>query len=176
MATVSWGAPTLEFIKLGQGVDPSQASAWASGSNSYVKIKGDILLEDSSQLNTSDGETKTLKNEFGEDVDRKQMPASYDFETSVIKKKGETVVQTAFSPVNGIVDGDWAMRLTPEDWQTTGFAFYKCSISTAKGWNADQGALDIIRVAGLLPDGTSKEICRDYVAASDPNATTQKPD
>ena len=169
MATVSWGAPTLEFIKLGTGVDPSQANAWASGSNSYVKIKGDILLEDSSQLNTSDGETKTLKNEFGEDVDRKQMPASYDFETSVIKKKGETVVTTAFSPVNGVVSGDWAMRLTPEDWQTTGFAFYKCSITTSKSWNADQGALDVIRVAGLVPDGADKEICRDYTATADPN-------
>lgn len=181
MATVSWGAPTLEFIKLkattSNGTttwtDPSVEANWTDDNtknDGYVKIKGDVLLQNSSQLNTSAGETKTLKNEHGEDVDRKQMPASYDFETSVIKKKGEAIVSTGFSPVNGVVDGDWAMRLTPEDYQTTGFAFYKCAIATDKGWSSDQGALDILRVSGLLPNGPDKEICRDYVAASDPNA------
>lgn len=160
MATVSWGAPTLEFIKLSSGSVPS--GEWKSQPG-YVKIDGDILLEDSSQLNTTEGETKSLRNEKGEDVDRKQMPASYSFVTSVIKKKGESVVQTGFSPVNGVVSGDWAMRLVPEDPTTTGFIFRKSSIGVSKGWSADQGALDNLTVNGLVPDGEDKEICKDYV-------------
>jgi hypothetical protein len=164
MATVSWGAPTLEFMKLSSSVKVPPAGSW-SGQAGYFQIKGDILLENSSQLNTNEGETKSLRNEKGEDVDRKQMPASYQFQTSVIKKKGETVVSTNLAPVNGVVAGDWAMRLIPEDPETTGFLFRKCSISTNKGWSADQGALDNLNVNGLVPDSTAgdSEICKDYV-------------
>lgn len=164
MATVSWGAPTLEFMKLSSTVKVPPAGAWTAQAG-YFKLEGNVLLEDSSQLNTTDGETKSLRNEKGEDVDRKQMPASYQFQTSVIKKKGETLVQNGLAPINGVVAGDWAMRLIPEDPETTGFVFRKCSIATSKGWNADQGALDNIIVNGLLPDSTAPdaEICKDYV-------------
>lgn len=167
MATVSWGAPTLEFMKLSSTVKVPPAGSWASQTG-YFKLEGNVLLEDSSQLNTTEGEVKSLRNEHGEDVDRKQMPASYQFVTSVIKKKGETLVATGLSPVNGVVAGDWAMRLIPEDAATTGFIFRKCSIGTSKGWNADQGALDNITVNGLLPDSTApdSEICKDYVHGS----------
>ena len=164
MATVSWGAPTLEFMKLSTSVTTPPSGAW-TGQTGYVKIEGTVLLEDSSQLNTTEGENKTLRNEKGENVDSKQMPASYQFQTSVIKKKGETVVATGFAPVNGVVAGDWAMRLIPEDPETTGFIFRKCSIACSKGWNADQGALDNITVNGLVPNAAAgdSEICKDYV-------------
>ena len=164
MATVSWGAPTLEFMKLSSSVKVPPTGSW-TGQNGYFQIKGEVLLEDSSQLNTTEGETKSLRNEKGEDVDRKQMPASYQFQTSVIKKKGESLVQNGLSPVNGVVAGDWAMRLIPEDPATTGFIFRKCSIGTSKGWSADQGALDNLTVNGLVPDSTAgdSEICKDYV-------------
>lgn len=162
MATVSWGAPTLEFIKLNSASAVPPEGEWKEQPG-YVKIDGGVLLEDSSQLNTSEGETKSLRNEKGEDVDRKQMPASYSFVTSVIKKKGETVVQSGFSPVNGVVAGDWAMRLVPEDPETAGFIFRKCSISVSKGWSADQGSLDNLTVNGLVPNGEDAEICKDYI-------------
>ena len=167
MATVSWGAPTLEFMKLSSSVTAPPSGAW-TGQTGYFKLEGNVLLEDSSQLNTTEGETKTLRNEKGENVDSKQMPASYQFTTSVIKKKGETLVATGLAPVNGVVAGDWAMRLIPEDPETTGFIFRKCSISTSKGWNADQGALDNITVNGLVPNSAAgdTEICKDYVHGS----------
>ncbi len=169
MATVSWGAPTLEFMKLSASVTVPPEGAW-TGQTGYFKLEGNVLLEDSSQLNTSEGETKTIRNEFGEDVDRKQMPASYQFATSVIKKKGETLVASGLAPVNGVVAGDWAMRLIPEDSATTGFIFRKCSIGTSKGWNADQGALDNITVNGLLPnDNSDTEICKDYIHTTGSN-------
>lgn len=161
MATVSWGAPSLEFIELAASTGDPTAADW-TGMTGYVKIPGDILLENSSQLNTTEGETKELRNEFGEIVDKKTMPSSYAFVTSVIKKKGETVVSSAFSPVNGIVDGNWAMRLIAEDAATPGFLFRKCTIATAKGWNSQQGSLDNLTVNGVIPDGTDKEICKDY--------------
>lgn len=165
MATVSWGAPSLEFIKLQSATDDPSKADWSTMTG-YVKIEGDILLEGSSSLSTSEGETKELKNEKGEVVDSKQQPASYSFSASVIKKKGESVVADAFSPVNGVVSGNWAMRLIAEDPTTTGFVFRKSTISTTKGWSADQGALDVITVKGVVPDGDDKEICKDYSTTS----------
>lgn len=164
MSVVSWGAPTLEFCKVSAGTAPAVSGDWSTQTG-YVKIAGDVLLEDSSTLETSEGEVKEIKNEKGEDVDRKQMPASYTFTTSVIKKKGEKVVANAFSPVNGVVDGEWALRLIAEDPATPGFVFRKATISTTKSWSADQGAIDVISVNGIVPDGEDKEICVDYSAS-----------
>lgn len=164
MATVSWGAPTLEFIKVTAGTAPSTGE-WKS-ENGYTKIDGGILLQNSSQLETTEGDVKTIKNEKGEDVDKKQLPASYTFKTSVIKKKGETVVETAFNPVNGVVSGEWAMRVIGEDPATPGFVFRKCTISVVKEWSSEQGALDTLNVSGLVPDGSDGEICKDYSATT----------
>lgn len=160
MSVVSWGAPTLEFIKVKAGVAPPSGD-W-SAQDGYVRIPGDILLEDSSTLETTEGETKELKNEKGENVDSKRMPASYTFSTSVIKKKGEKVVQNAFAPVNGVVEGEWAMRCIAQDPSTPGFVFRKATIGTTKSWSADQGSLDVLSVNGLVPDTVDKEICLDY--------------
>lgn len=160
MATVSWGAPDLEFIDIPDG-GAVPSGDWTAKTG-YVKILGDVLLQNSSQLNTTEGELKELRNEKGEVVDSKQLPASYAFTTSVIKKKGEAVVKTAFSPKNGVVAGEKMMRLVPEDPTTPGFLFPKCTISTAKGWSAEQGALDVLNIKGIKPDTEDGEICEDY--------------
>lgn len=165
MAVVSWGAPTLQFVPVTAGGSAPASGKWTSSTTGFIEIKGDILLEDSSQLNTTAGEKKELRNEKGVVVDSKQMPATYQFTTSVIKKKGETVVATAFSPVNGIVEGNYAMRLIAEDPATPGFEMRMTSISVSKGWSADQGALDILTIDGIEPNfsgDTDKEICKDY--------------
>ena len=157
MATVSWGAPTLQFIPLAAGAEAPSGS-W-EGVTGFIEIAGDDLLEGSSQLETSEGDKKTLNNERGVAVDRKQMPSAYSFKTSVIKKKG---YQSKFASVNGVVAGDWAMRLIAEDPEAVGFTFGKCVISTADGWTADQGALENLTVDGVEPNGTDKQICKDY--------------
>lgn len=160
MATVSWGGPTLQFIPLSSGaVAPSGSWAAVTG---LIEIKADDLLENSSQLETTEGETKELRNEFGVVVDRKVMPSSYVFRTSVIKKKGYV---SKFDSVNGIVAGDFAMRLIAEDSATPGFEFGKCIIATANGWTADQGATEDLTVSGVEPNGEDKQICKDYSVA-----------
>ena len=157
MSTVSWGGPKLQFIPLASGASAPSGS-W-SAVTGLVEITSDDLLEGSSQLETNEGDVKELKNEFGVTVDRKQMPASYVFRTSIIRKKGAAA---KFTSTNGIVTGDWAMRLIPEDTAATGFQFGKCNITVTKGWTADQGSLDNLIVNGVEPNGVDKEICKDY--------------
>lgn len=161
MSTVSWGGPKLQFIPLATGAEPASGS-W-SGVTGLVEIPADDLLQGSSTLETSEGEVRELRNEFGVIVDRKQMPSSYVFRTSVIRKKGAA---HKFTANNGIVAGDWAMRLIAEDSAATGFQFSKCNILVANGWSADQGALDNLSVSGVEPNGSDKEICKDYSVAS----------
>lgn len=167
MATVSWGAPSLEFIKLEKPTDKPDTADWSTMSK-YKKIEGSVLLQDSTTLNTTEGNTRELYNEFEELVDSKKSPSSYVLTTSVIKKKGESIVKEAFSPKNGIVDGNWAMRLTPEDPTTTGILMRKCTITTSKSWSTQQGGLDVINITGVLPDGENTEICDDYVKSVSP--------
>ena len=161
MSTVSWGGPKLQFIPIAAGAIPP-AGSW-SAVTGLVEIPADDLLQNSSQLNTTEGEVKELKNEFGVTVDRKQMPASYVFTAGLIRKKGAA---QKFSANNGIVPGDWAMRLIPEDPQTIGFQFGKCGITIAKGWSGEQGMIDTLSVSGVEPNGSDKEICKEYSVAS----------
>lgn len=162
MSTVSWGGPKLQFIPLESGaVAPS--GSW-SGVTGLVEIPADDLLQNSSTLDTTEGEQRELRNEFGVIVDKKVMPSSYAFTTSIIKKKGYT---PKFTSVNGIVSGDWAMRLIAEDSATPGFEFGKCNIATANAWSSEQGALENLTVNAVEPNGTDKQMCKDYsVAAS----------
>lgn len=169
MAVVSWGAPTLQFVPVTSGGTAPASGAWSSSITGFIEIKGDVLLENSSQLNTTAGEKKELRNEKGVVVDSKQMPASYQFTSSIIKKKSETAFPTTFSAVNGVVTQNYAMRLIAEDPATPGFEMRMVSITFSKSWSADQGALDIITADGVEPnfDGdTDKEICKDYSETS----------
>lgn len=160
MSVVSWGAPTLQFYPLANGTPPTTSWHPSTGLLSgVIEISGDILLENSSALETTAGDEKTLRNEKGVDVDRKRLPSSYVFNTSIIKKKAYT---SPFTAHNGIVEGDYAMRLIPEDPTTIGFQMAKCNLGLDKGWDSQQGALDVLRVNGVQPDDTSKDICEDY--------------
>jgi len=159
MASTSWGAPTLQFVPLGTNEVPP-VGKW-DNEEGLITIEADILLEGSTTLNTEEGETKKLKNARGNDVDSKKMPSSYTLETSIIRTKGST---PKFPVVNGIVTGDYAMRLIPEDPEAIGIQFGKCNIAVNKGWDEDQGLLDILTVSGVQPNGTDKEICKEYTA------------
>lgn len=161
MASTSWGAPTLQFVPLGTNEVPP-TGAW-DNEEGLITIEADILLEGSTTLNTEEGETKKLKNARGNDVDSKKMPSSYTLETSIIRTKGST---PKFHAVNGNVSGDYAMRLIPEDPEAIGIQFGKCNIAVNKGWDEDQGLLDILTVSGVQPNGEEKEICKEYTAQS----------
>lgn len=160
MASVSWGAPTLELFKLtaGQVIDDTTAKGDWSAKPDYIEIKGSRLLEGSTTLETSAGEEKTLKNAFGLDVDSKVKPSSYTFNTSVIRQK--TDATDVIESNNGIVSGEWAFRLVPEDEGTLGFVFRKCSISVSKAWSEDNGVLENLTIKGVQPNGSDTEICK----------------
>jgi hypothetical protein len=152
------------------GSAPS-TSKWTNAITGFIEIPGDVLLENSSQLNTTAGEKKELKNEKGVTVDSKQMPASYTFTASIIKKKSETAYPSAslFNASNGVVTQNYAMRLIAEDPMTPGFQMRLVSVTFDKSWSADQGALDVINVSGLEPNfsgDTDKEICKDYTQSA----------
>lgn len=159
MASTSWGAPTLQFVPLETNAVPPTGT-WDK-EEGLITIEADIILEGSTTLNTEEGETKTLKNALGNNVDSKKMPSSYTLETSIIRTKGST---PKFAASNGIVAGDYAMRLIPEDPAAIGIQFGKCNIAVNKGWDEDQGLLDILTVSGVVPNGTDKEICKEYTA------------
>ena len=167
MAVVSWGAPKLQFVPVTAGGSAPSASKWTDAITGFIEIPGDDLLENSSQLNTTAGDKKELKNEKGVVVDSKQMPASYTFTASIIEKKNETAYpgSSKFNAKNGVVAANYAMRLIAEDPATPGFEMRMVSITFDKGWTAEQGSLDVINVSGLEPNfsgDTDKEICKDY--------------
>lgn len=168
MAVVSWGAPTLQFLPVTAGGTAPDSGSWA-GKSGLIEIPGDDLLEGSSQLETAEGDERTIKNEKGVDVDSMRRPSSYTFTTSIIKTKA---YQSKFASVNGVVEQNYAMRLIPEDSTTIGFEMRLVSVSTAKGWNAEQGSLENLTIRGLKPNfrnDTDYEICKDFVQPVSPS-------
>lgn len=158
MASTSWGAPTLVFVPLVAGQDPAAGEWTGSG---VVKIESDVIAEGATTLTTEEGETKTLKNAKGNNVDSRKMPSSYSLETKVLRIKTET---QPFTATNGIVQGEFAMRLIPEDPTSIGIQFDRCGISVNKEWDEENGLCDVITVSALMPYGTDKEICKEYIA------------
>lgn len=144
-----------------------KAKSWASKSG-YIQIPGSRLLEGSTTLETSAGDTKTLKNAQGLDVDSKILPSSYTFNTSVIRTKTDT--DDVIASENGIVTGEWAFRLIPEDAETLGFCFRKCSIAVSKGWSEDQGIIETLSITGVQPNTSTTqkdiEICKIFTRAN----------
>lgn len=104
MAVLSWGKPLVEISDSGE--NPT-----------FVALVGTIV-EGSAQLATNKGNKKEAKGAGGDTVDVRYDKSSYVFSLEIYVKKGET---PSLSDTDGVVAGNKAVRLTPEDDTLEGF-------------------------------------------------------
>lgn len=128
MSVLSWGKPTLETTPVTDGA-PDTGATWK---------KLPTPKEDSTQLNTTKGQEKTATEEGGEIVDVRYGKNSFELVCEIFVKKGET---RPFEDEDGIVSGEHAIRLTPEDEQCEGILIERSVVTVEETFTTADGKM-----------------------------------
>jgi hypothetical protein len=147
MAVLSWGKPYLEF---GVSVGGAQAASFTAMPTPK---------EQSTQLTTTKGDKVEAKEEGGAVVDSKTKAGTSSLVFDLFVKKGFV---KPIQDIDGVVAGDYSIRLTPEDPETEGFVMDNCSVSVEDLWSAEDGGTVRYTFDGKKP--ASGAIRKPYIA------------
>lgn len=128
MSKLAWGKPLLEYATSTDGEPGASAS--------YTKFP--TPKKDTTQLNPTDGDETEAQEEGGDVVDSRNEATKYVLEFECFEKKGET---NALTDVNGIIAGEFAIRLTPEDTECAGLQIDRCTIRRTISYTAADGIM-----------------------------------
>ena len=126
MAQLSWGKPSIEFGKC--GTDGAAPTTWK-------KLAYDPV-ENSTKLTPTKGEKKEAKVEGGENEAVKYAKNTFVSEFEVRAAKGRT---KPIEDADGVVDGEYAIRLTPEDTTVEGILIDKATVSVEETFDTAEG-------------------------------------
>lgn len=126
MAQLSWGKPKIEFGKC--GADGAAPTTWT--------VLPYPPVENSTKLTPTKGTRKEAKTEGGEIEAVKVGKNTFAFEFEVRAAKGRT---KPISDDDGVVIGEYAFRLTPEDAECEGFLIDKSVVSMEETFDTENG-------------------------------------
>lgn len=126
MAELSWGKPKIEFGKC--GVNGANPSVWT--------VLPYDPVENSTKLTPTKGTKKEAKVEGGENEAVKYGKNTYAFEFEVRSAKGRT---KPIEDQDGVVDGEYAFRLTPENPECEGFLIERSVVSVEDTFDTENG-------------------------------------
>lgn len=126
MSQLGWGKPVIEWASSTKG---------APGEN-WTAI--DTPKEDTTKLTPTAGTEKTATEEGGELVDSRTGKNTFQFEFDLFVKKGAS---RPFDDVDGVVSGEFAFRLTPEDEENEGFQIDRSTVRCEESYAAADGKL-----------------------------------
>jgi len=128
MAILSWGRPKVETAPSVNGA-PEATAVWTA----FPEIK-----EGTAKLTATKGNKTEALQEGGETVDVRYAKNKFAFECEVFVKKGDT---RPIDDEDGLVVGDHALRLTPEDAATEGFKIDCATVSVEESWSSADGKM-----------------------------------
>lgn len=126
MAVLSWGKPLIEYATSTSGAPGTTFTAFPTPK------------EDTTQLSTTKGDKVEAKEEGGAVVEAKYKANSYELVFDLFVKKGDT---RPIADVDGVISGDYTIRLTPEDDATEGFIIDVATLSVEESWTAADGKI-----------------------------------
>lgn len=142
MSQLSWGKPTIEFASSTKG---APAETWKAI---------DTPKEDTTKLTPTAGTEKTATEEGGDLVDSRTGKNTFQFEFDLFVKKGGT---RPFEDVDGVISGEFAFRLTPEDDENEGFQIDRSTVRCEESYAAADGKL-LHYVVKVLKPATGKSV------------------
>lgn len=142
MSQLSWGKCTIEKATSTKGTPAEQ---WADI---------DTPKEDTTKLTPTAGTEKTATEEGGELVDSRTGKNTYQFEFDLFVKKGGT---RPFDDVDGVISGEHAFRVTPEDEECEGFQIDRSTVRCEESYSTADGKL-LHYVAKVLKPATGKSV------------------
>lgn len=147
MAILSWGKCKIEFA----------ASKAGAPNGAWKEI--DTPKENTTKITPTAGTEVTATEEGGEAVDSRTGKNSYSFEFDLFVKKG---VARPFNDNDGVIAGEFAFRITPEDESTEGSQIDRCSLRVEESYTTADGKI-LHYVAKCLKPAAGK-IVKEYVA------------
>ena len=137
MAVLSWGKPTVEIAV---SVDKAPGTEFTA----LPTIK-----EGTAILTPTKGTMVEATGEGGERVDVRYGPSMYTFVCEIFVKKGDET--RPFTAVDGIIEGDYSVRLTPEDVTQEGFIIDCSRVTVDEKWTSADGKTLEYTFEGIKP-------------------------
>lgn len=136
MAVLSWGKPRIQKCASVAGVPDGN---W---------IDLDTPKQDTTKLTTTAGQEVTANEEGGDVVDVRAGKNTYSLEFDQFVKKG---VARDFDDEDGLVAGEFAIRLIPEDEATEGLLIERATIRVEENYSATDGKIRHVVVKAIKP-------------------------
>lgn len=135
MALISWGKPDLYYKDL------SDTSAkWK---------KAPTPADGTTELSTEKGDKTEAKLEGGEIEDVRYDKSTYSLAYQIRRAKGKTM---PFKESDGIVDGEFAIAVVPEDPKCPGLLIDKSHVSAETTYSAEEGLSTTYTHDALKPE------------------------
>lgn len=148
MAILSWGKCKIEH-SVSNGM---AGSKWA---------ELDTPKENTTKLTPTAGTVQEAKEEGGAVVDSRIGKNSYEFEFDLFVKKGVT---RPFDDDDGVITGEHAFRVTPEDTACEGILIDRSSLRVEERYSTEEGKM-LHYVAKVLKPTTGKMV-KPFTAGS----------
>lgn len=136
MAVLSWGKPRIQKCASVAGVPDGN----------WVDL--DTPKQDTTKLTTTAGQEVTANEEGGDVVDVRSGKNTYSLEFDQFVKKGKA---RDFEDEDGLVHGEFAIRLIPEDEATEGLLIERATIRVEENYSATDGKIRHVVVKAIKP-------------------------
>lgn len=136
MAVLSWGKPRIQKCASVAGVPDGN----------WVDL--DTPKQDTTKLTTTAGQEVTANEEGGDVVDSRSGKNTYSLEFDQFVKKGKA---RDFEDEDGIVPGEFAIRLIPEDESAEGFVIERATIRVEENFSSTDGKIRHVVVKAIKP-------------------------
>lgn len=144
MSQLSWGKCTIETTTSSDGA-PAAAATWK---------EIDVPKESTTKLTPTAGTENEAFEEGGDLVDSRTGKNKYTFEFDHFVKKG---AKRAWDDNDGIIAGEHAFRLTPEDDECEGIQIDRCALRVEDSYSTAEGIV-LHYVAKVLKPKTGKMV------------------
>jgi len=155
MASIGWGKPKIWISKLSALGAPT----------TWVEVPTPV--QDSTQLVPTKGDKKEAKVEGGENEAVKYMRNTYALEFSIRAAEGRAKLA---EDDEGVISGEYALKLQPEDPDVTGIAIDRGTLSFEPSYTAEDGVLWKYVLDALIPTDTTRKSV-EFEVITDPTAS-----
>lgn len=141
MAVIGWGRPTIAISKLDTNGDPT----------TWDEVP--TPAEDSTSLTTTKGDKTEAKLEGGANEDVKYGRNTYALAYQIRVAKGKTM---PFTAIDGVVEGEYAVAVQPEDPTVPGIMIKKSVVSAEDTYSTAEGGAIVYTHDALQPNEGSQ--------------------
>lgn len=141
MAVIGWGRPTIVISKLDTSGEPT----------TWTEVP--TPAEDTTNLTTTKGDKTEAKLEGGANEDVKYGRNTYALAYQIRIAKGKTM---PFKAIDGVVDGEYAVAVQPEDPSVPGIMIKKSVVSAEDTFATAEGGAVLYTHDALQPNEGSQ--------------------